>query len=119
MTNGSDKSPAIVYCCWQNWILITCGATTSFPRVERRSVRPFKHAELNRRVASGFNRTWRFYYCCCFSFVSSVSSVSSVSKLLTLQTATTSISGSICFTRFSIPASVPEIELGQLPHAPW
>ena len=35
------------------------------------------------------------------------------------QTATTSISGSIDFTRFSMPASVPEIELGQLPHAPW
>ena len=30
-----------------------------------------------------------------------------------------SISGSICRTRLSIPASVPEMELGQLPHAPW
>ena len=36
-----------------------------------------------------------------------------------LHTATTSISGSICRTRLSIPASVPEMELGQLPHAPW
>jgi hypothetical protein len=35
------------------------------------------------------------------------------------QTAITSISGSMRFTMPSIPASVPEIELGQLPHAPW
>ena len=34
-------------------------------------------------------------------------------------TATTSMSGSICRTRLSMPASVPDIELGQLPHAPW
>src|SRR4051812_48955072 len=33
-------------------------------------------------------------------------------------TATTSISGSIWRTRLSMPASVPERELGQLPHAP-
>ena len=38
---------------------------------------------------------------------------------LQTQTATTSISGSSCRTRFSIPVSVPEIELGQLPQAPW
>ena len=29
----------------------------AFPRVERRP-RPFQHAELNRRAASGFNDTW-------------------------------------------------------------
>ena len=34
-------------------------------------------------------------------------------------TAITSRSGSIGRSRLSIPASVPEIELGQLPHAPW
>jgi hypothetical protein len=34
-----------------------------FPRVERRSVRPFERAELNRRYASGFNASWRFDYC--------------------------------------------------------
>src|SRR5688572_13370755 len=35
------------------------------------------------------------------------------------QTAITSMSGSICRTRPSMPASVPESELGQLPQAPW
>mgnify|MGYP001315101087 CR=1 FL=1 len=35
------------------------------------------------------------------------------------QTATTSMSGSICRTRFSMPAKVPDSELGQLPQAPW
>ena len=34
-------------------------------------------------------------------------------------TATTARSGSIVRTRFSMAPSVPEIELGQLPHAPW
>jgi hypothetical protein len=29
------------------------------------------------------------------------------------------MSGSIDLTRFSIALSVPEIELGQVPHAPW
>ena len=29
------------------------------PRVERRSCRPFEHAELDQRIASGFNGTWR------------------------------------------------------------
>ncbi len=36
-----------------------------------------------------------------------------------LYLATTSIPGSIVRSRFSIPRSVPEIELGQVPHAPW
>src|SRR3990170_3871820 len=30
----------------------------SLPRVDRRATRPFEHAELNRRYASGFNDTW-------------------------------------------------------------
>ena len=34
-------------------------------------------------------------------------------------TATTARSGSIVRTRFSMAPSVPEIELGQLPQAPW
>jgi hypothetical protein len=29
--------------------------TFECPRVERRSIRPFDRAELNRRIASGFN----------------------------------------------------------------
>jgi hypothetical protein len=40
-------------------------------------------------------------------------------KLEICYTARTSISGSIVFSRFSMLTSVPEIELGQLPHAPW
>ncbi len=34
-------------------------------------------------------------------------------------TATNARSGSMVRTRFSMAASVPESELGQLPHAPW
>ena len=33
--------------------------------------------------------------------------------------ATTSMSGSIVRSKFSMPRSVPEIELGHVPHAPW
>ena len=35
------------------------------------------------------------------------------------QTATTAMSGSIVRTKFSMALSVPEMELGQLPQAPW
>lgn len=37
---------------------------------------------------------------------------------LQIHTATTSIAGSMVRTRFSIAISVPDCELGQLPHVP-
>jgi hypothetical protein len=47
------------------------------------------------------------------------SPITAFPPITAFHTATTSSSGSIRRTIPSIPANVPEMELGQLPQAPW